>query len=105
MMRRILVDHARKHQAAKWPTAALKVAWDERVGASEQSRDCELLRLDQALCELAASYPRQGQIVELLYFGGLSEREVVDVLGAHDCESGVEERESVAVPAHDAGTN
>ncbi len=81
MMRRILVDHARKHQAAKRPTAALKVAWAERVGASEQSRDCELLLLDQALCELAASYPRQGQIVELRYFGGLSEREVVDVLG------------------------
>ena len=107
MMRRILVDHARKHQAAKRPTAALKVAWAERVGASEQSRDCELLLLDQALCELAASYPRQGQIVELRGLrrpfrtgSGRCPRRL-----AHDCESGVEERESVAVPAHDAGTN
>ena len=53
MMRRILVDHARKHQAAKRPGAAMRVAWDDRVGATPPL-DCELLLLDQALIELAA---------------------------------------------------
>jgi RNA polymerase sigma factor (TIGR02999 family) len=79
MMRRILVDHAREHQAKKRPGAALKVALDDRIGASEP-RDCELLVIDQALTELARIDPRQVQIVELRYFGGLSEREVAVAL-------------------------
>jgi RNA polymerase sigma factor (TIGR02999 family) len=79
MMRRILVDHARKHQAAKRPGAAMRVAWDDRVGPT-QPVDCELLLLDQALTELAARDSRQAQVVELRYFGGLSEQEVGEVL-------------------------
>ena len=79
MMRRILVDHARAHRAAKRPGAALRVAWDDRVG-STQPRDCELLLLDQALDDLSTRDPRQGRIVELRYFGGMSEQEVAEVL-------------------------
>lgn len=79
MMRRILVDHARAHQAAKRPQLALRVDWDERV-ATTAPPDCELLLLDQALDELAARDPRQSRIVELRYFGGLAEQEVADVL-------------------------
>ncbi|MGE5815971.1 MAG: sigma-70 family RNA polymerase sigma factor [Acidobacteriota bacterium] len=80
MMRRILVDHARRHQAAKRPDAALKVEWEEHHGPAVQPKDCELLLLDQALGELTARDPRQGQIVELRYFGGLSEAEVADMM-------------------------
>ena len=79
MMRRILVDHARKHRAAKRPGAALKVALDDHIGAVPPL-DCELLLIDQALTELARLDPRQVQIVELRYFGGLSEREVAVAL-------------------------
>jgi RNA polymerase sigma factor (TIGR02999 family) len=79
MMRRILVDHARAHQAAKRPGAALRVVWEERVAVT-QPRDCELLLLDQALDELSTRDARQGRIVELRYFGGLSEQEVAQVL-------------------------
>jgi RNA polymerase sigma factor (TIGR02999 family) len=79
MMRRILVDHARKHQAAKRSGAAMKVAWDERAGATPPL-DCELLLLDQALGELAERDLRQARVVELRYFGGLSEQEVAEVL-------------------------
>ncbi len=79
MMRRILVDHARKHQAAKRSGAALRVAWDERIGATPPL-DCELLLLDQALAELTTRDPRQARVVELRYFGGLSEQEVAEVL-------------------------
>jgi RNA polymerase sigma factor (TIGR02999 family) len=79
MMRRILVDHARAQQAAKRPAAAMKVTLDERIGQPEP-KDCDLLLLDDALGELTAFDPRQGQIVELRYFGGLAEHEVAEVL-------------------------
>jgi RNA polymerase sigma-70 factor (ECF subfamily) len=79
LMRRILVDHARGHQRGKRFGAAVRVALDERVGTSEPP-DCELLLLDQALHELAAIDPQQAQIVELRYFGGLTETEVANVL-------------------------
>ena len=79
LMRRILVDHARAHRAAKRPGQDVRVTLDERIGAA-QPRDCELLLLDQALDELASFDERQGRIVELRYFGGLSEQEVAVVL-------------------------
>jgi RNA polymerase sigma factor (TIGR02999 family) len=79
MMRRILVDHARAHQRAKRPGAAIRVACDEDV-AITQPRDCELLQLDRALDELGTRDSLQARIVELRYFGGLTEPEVADVL-------------------------
>ena len=79
MMRRILVDHARKHLASKRPGAALRVTLDDRIGAV-QPKECEVLLLDQALTELALVDPRQGEIVQLRYFGGLSEHDVADAL-------------------------
>jgi RNA polymerase sigma factor (TIGR02999 family) len=79
MMRRILIDYAREHEAAKRPGAGVKVILDDRIGAA-QPRACEFIALDQALVELTRIDPRQGQIVELRYFGGLSEQEVADVL-------------------------
>jgi RNA polymerase sigma factor (TIGR02999 family) len=79
MMRRVLIDHARARNAAKRPGSALRVTLDERL-ATAQPRDCDLLLLDQALNELATLDPRQGKIVELCYFGGLSETEVAEVL-------------------------
>jgi RNA polymerase sigma-70 factor (ECF subfamily) len=79
MMRRVLVDHARGHRRGKRFGAAVKVTLDDRLGAAGPP-DCDLLLLDQALDDLTAIDPRQGQIVELRYFGGLSEREVAEVL-------------------------
>jgi RNA polymerase sigma factor (TIGR02999 family) len=79
MMRRILVDHARVLQAAKRPNPALRVPLNEHL-AAPAPRECEVLALDAALSHLARMDPRQGQIVELRYFGGLSEDEVADVL-------------------------
>ena len=79
MMRRVLVDYAREHEAAKRPGAGVKVMLDDRIGAA-QPRACEFIALDQALVELTSIDPRQGQIVELRYFGGLSEQDVGEVL-------------------------
>jgi RNA polymerase sigma-70 factor (ECF subfamily) len=79
MMRRILVDHARGLHRGKRFGAAMRVTLDEDIARAEPP-DCELLLLDQALDELTALDARQGQIVELRYFGGLSESEVAEVL-------------------------
>jgi RNA polymerase sigma factor (TIGR02999 family) len=78
IMRRILVDHAREHQAGKRP-GGVKVALDDNAGAVLPP-DCELLMLDDALYELARIDERQAHIVELKYFGGLSEEEIAAVL-------------------------
>ena len=79
MMRRILVDHAREHRAAKRPGAQIRVDLDDQIPAPEPP-GCDVLLLDEALGELSSMDPRQGRIVELRYFGGLSEQEVADTL-------------------------
>ena len=80
MMRRILVDHAKGQRRRKRFGGAVRVTLDDRVGAV-MPRDCDMLALDRALEELMAVDPQQGRIVELRYFGGLSETQVADVLG------------------------
>lgn len=79
MMRRILVDHARARAAAKRPEQGLRVSLDGDL-ASVDPRECDLLMLDQALSELARLDQRQGTIVELCYFGGLTEDEVAGAM-------------------------
>jgi RNA polymerase sigma factor (TIGR02999 family) len=79
MMRRILVDHARRRRRGKRLGDAVKVTLDEGVAAVAPP-DCDVLLLDQALDELALLDARQCRIVELRYFGGLSESEVADAL-------------------------
>jgi RNA polymerase sigma factor (TIGR02999 family) len=79
MMRRILVDHARARAAAKRPDEALRVTFDGTL-ARIDPRGCDLLLLDQALSELAQLDQRQENIVELCYFGGLTEMEVAGAL-------------------------
>jgi len=78
IMRRILVDHARARLASKRP-GGVSVALNEGTG-SVQPPDCELLMLDDALQELGQIDERQAHIVELKYFGGLSETEIAGVL-------------------------
>jgi RNA polymerase sigma-70 factor, ECF subfamily len=78
LMRRILVDHARAHHALK-RGAGERVPLDD-VDAPSPPLDVDVLALDTALNELAARYPRQGQLVELRFFGGLTVEEVAVVL-------------------------
>lgn len=79
MMRRILVDHARERKAQK-RGSGLKVSL-EGVDIAASRQDVDLVALDDALDELGALDPRQGQIVELRYFGGLSIEETAQALG------------------------
>ena len=78
IMRRILIDHAREREAAKRP-GGLRITLDEGM-RTVPPVDCELLMLDDALRALARIDERQAHIVELKYFGGLSEEEVAAVL-------------------------
>ena len=79
MMRRILIDYAKGQHRGKRFGAAVRVPLDDRVGAVSPP-ECDLLLLDQALDELTAIDPRQARVVELRYFGGLTESEVAEVL-------------------------
>ena len=79
LMRQILVDHARERGAAK-RNGGIKLALDEAT-APRALREVSLLVLDDALQELSRLDPRQGQIVELRFFGGLSIEETSEVLG------------------------
>src|SRR5262245_48822271 len=79
MMRRILVEFARSGQYQKRGGAARKTSLDEALVASPQ-RGQDLVALDDALQALAATYPRQAQVVELRFFGGLSVEETAEVL-------------------------
>jgi RNA polymerase sigma factor (TIGR02999 family) len=79
MMRRILVDYARERRAAKRPDPTMRVDLDDRIAAPEPP-GLDVVMLDAALTELSTMDPRQGQIVELRYFGGLSGQEVADSL-------------------------
>ena len=79
MMRRILVDAARARGSHKRGAGAVKVNVDEALVASPE-RDSALLALDEALDAFAKLVPRQAKVVELRYFGGLSEEEIAEVL-------------------------
>ena len=79
-MRRILVDHARRRQAAKRGGKQLRVAWVDDL-ADQSTHDHELLAVEDALTRLSALDPRQAQMVELRFFGGLNVAEVAQAMG------------------------
>jgi len=79
MMRRILVDAARARGADKRGGSALKVNLDETALLSSVP-DRSILALDEALTTFSRLAPRQAKVVELRYFGGLSEEEIVEAL-------------------------
>lgn len=78
LMRRILVDHARKRQSLKRGGGAVSLVFDEAIGSPTQDQD--LVALDEALNDFASLDPRAAKIVELRQFGGLSIDETADVL-------------------------
>jgi RNA polymerase sigma factor (TIGR02999 family) len=87
VMRRILVDHARRRKAAKKGGGATRLSFDEALDTPTpweptiRGTDPDLLALDHALESLAAVDPRQARIVELRYFGGLTIEETARTLG------------------------
>ena len=80
VMRRILVDFARARQNLKRGGGARPISLDDAVVAARE-RSTDLVALHEALDRLAALSSRQSRVVELRYFGGLTEEEMAEVLG------------------------
>ncbi|HEY6290388.1 MAG TPA: sigma-70 family RNA polymerase sigma factor [Terriglobia bacterium] len=80
LMRRVLVDHARARRAVKRGGNECRVSMDAAL-AFTGGKDADVLALDEALDRLAERDPRQARIVEIRFFGGLSEQETAEVLG------------------------
>ncbi len=78
-MRNVLIDHARAHRAQKRGGGVLALTLDSVLDAFQES-DVDLLELDQALDQLKENDEELSQIVELRFFGGLTEQETADIL-------------------------
>jgi RNA polymerase sigma-70 factor, ECF subfamily len=89
MMRRILLDHARQRQAKRRGGAEQKLSLDEALVVSKE-RSAELIALDEALDRLSTIDPQQAHIVVLHFFGGLTMKEIAEVLG---CEQNLVQQE------------
>jgi len=80
-MRQILVDHARKRAVEKRGAGERPVEFDETLVATD--RPWELVALDDALEELAKFDERKARIIELRYFGGLTQDEIATACAIH----------------------
>jgi len=80
IMRRLLVDYARKHNAEKRGADFQKLTLDENIEKAVE-RSEEIVALDRALEALAAIDEQKARIVELRYFGGLTVEETAEVMG------------------------
>lgn len=80
LMRRLLVDHARAHQRTKRESGKPKVSLDDVVEVSFKPAS-NLVAVDEALTHLATFDRRKSEIIELHFFGGLSNEEVAEALG------------------------
>jgi RNA polymerase sigma factor (TIGR02999 family) len=79
VMRQVLVDHARKRAAGKRGLGARSDRSLSKIASPGAGPDLDVIALHDALAELAALDPRQAEIVELRYFGGMTEEEVATV--------------------------
>ncbi len=80
VMRSILVDQARSRLASKRGAGSAPVTLDTGIIDSTVAADAEVLKVHEALAELTALDERLGKIVEMKYFGGMTEQEIGDAL-------------------------
>lgn len=79
VMRQVLVDYARQHNAERRAGGLQRVEMHDDLAISPDRLD-EIASIDQALTRLAAHNPRQARVVELRYFGGLSVEQIATIL-------------------------
>jgi RNA polymerase sigma-70 factor (ECF subfamily) len=79
VMRRVLVDYARQHNAERRAGGLQRVEMEDNLAISPDRLD-EVIFLDTALTKLKEKSPRQAQVVELKYFGGLSVEQIAATL-------------------------
>lgn len=81
VMRSVVVDFVRRRTADRRGGNAPHVALDDEANALSDTREREVVRIDEALGELAAIDARMVRVVEMRYFAGMTEDEVADALG------------------------
>jgi RNA polymerase sigma factor (TIGR02999 family) len=79
LMRRILTDYARSRNYQKRGGGAVQISLDEGLLVTAE-KEADIMALDEALTQFALLYPRQSQVVELRFFGGLEVEEVAEAL-------------------------
>ena len=80
IMRRILVDHARRKQSAKRGGELTRITLSEALGGTENDK-VDLVFLDDVLTRLGEIFPQQSRVVELRFFAGLTVEETAEALG------------------------
>jgi RNA polymerase sigma factor (TIGR02999 family) len=93
LMRRVLVDHARGRNSLKRGGDAYIIPLEE-IAVSVESRDVDVLALDETLNDLSRMDPEGSRVVELRFFGGLTYEEIAELEGIS--VSGVRRRWTVA---------
>ena len=81
LMRRVLVDYARRYNAEKRSGGNVKVPLSQAEHSASVKPNIDLVELDRVLERFSVEYPRRAKIVELKFFGGLSVEETAEVLG------------------------
>ncbi len=81
VIRDVLVDHARKRSQIKRGAGWRKISLSETDVVGTVAKSADLLDLDDAMTELAAEHPRQSQVIEMRYFGGMDNAEIAEALG------------------------
>ncbi|HVQ39915.1 MAG TPA: sigma-70 family RNA polymerase sigma factor [Pyrinomonadaceae bacterium] len=79
IMRRIMIEHARRRQQLKRGGGAVRITLDDGALLADE-RSAELVGLEEALSILEVEYPRKARVVELRFFGGLTVAEAAEVL-------------------------
>ncbi|WP_158786687.1 sigma-70 family RNA polymerase sigma factor [Granulicella sp. L46] len=83
VMRHVLVDYARAHKAKQRDGGMKRVELKEDLAISPEKIE-EVVALDEALTRLESLHPRQGKVVEMRYFGGLSVEQIASLLGVSE---------------------
>jgi RNA polymerase sigma factor (TIGR02999 family) len=83
VMRYLLIDHARRHNAESHGGGTIRIELDD-ADAPHSERSVEYILVDRLLLKMAAVDPRMAEVVELKVFGGLSFTEIGEVLGVHE---------------------
>ena len=83
-MRSVIVDLVRQRQSSRRGGAADHITLTTRAGAGAKAGERQILRVHDAISELARHDARMAQVVEMRYFGGLTEQEIADALDVTD---------------------
>ena len=84
VMRSVIVDFARRRGAERRGSGVAHITLTTQIGATRGAGEREILRVHDALDEIALLDARMAQVVEMRYFGGMTEGEIAEALGITD---------------------